>query len=78
LGKQGTLMPYASFQHAQFTRLDDPVAVFDLGITWLINKHNGKLSLDYQNRPVFEDNGVGEPQISSRRSSVILQYQVSF
>lgn len=74
----GTLMPYISGQYAQLQKLKDPVLVFDAGINWLINAHNGKLSLDYQNRPVFKTQTNGDTKQTQRNSCVILQYQVSF
>lgn len=74
----GTLMPYASCQFAQLQKLHDNVLVYDAGINWLINGHNGKLSLDYQNRPIFKAQANGDITQSTRKGSVILQYQVFF
>lgn len=75
LGRLGTLMPYATLQAANYDRLNAPVVVYDIGLNWLIRGHNSKLSIDYQNRPVF-DSGIMENQIMARRSSIMLQYQV--
>lgn len=74
----GTLMPYASAQYAQYQRLDDPVLVVDAGLNWLMQGHTQKLSLDFQNRPVFAANAAGALQQSSRKSALILQYQTAF
>jgi hypothetical protein len=74
----GTLMPYASAQYAQYQRLDDPVLVVDAGLNWLMQGHTQKLSLDFQNRPVFSANAAGALLQSSRKSALILQYQTAF
>lgn len=74
----GTLMPYVSAQSASLQKLNDNVLVMDVGVNWLINGHNGKLSLDYQNRPVFATQPNGDINEISRKGAVILQYQVSF
>lgn len=79
LGNCGTLMPYTSVQYAQLQKIKDPVTVFNVGINWLINEHNGKISLDYQNRPIFNVQPAnGEPRKSDRKNCIVLQYQVSF
>jgi hypothetical protein len=73
LGSVGTLQPYATFQTNNFTKLKDRANVYDLGVNWLFKGHKSKLSLDYQNRPVYKnDNTVG-----TRKGCYILQYQLS-
>lgn len=78
LGDQGTLMPYASFRHSSYDRLAEPVQVYDAGLNWLINKHNAKLSLNYQLRPFFETQDHGAVTHAENASSAWLQYQVAF
>lgn len=78
LGDQGTLMPYASFRSSNYDRLDDAVRVYDAGLNWLINKHQSKLSLNYQLRPVFELQTITSVGRRLHASSAWLQYQVSF
>jgi hypothetical protein len=79
LGDQGTLMPYASFRTSDYDRLADPMRIYDAGVNWLINKHQSKLSLNYQLRPVFEQPAAAGPVThASNASSAWLQYQVSF
>jgi hypothetical protein len=78
LGDQGTLMPYASFRRSRYERLADPVKVYDAGINWLLNKHQSKLSLNYQLRPIFEQETNGTLNYTANASSAWLQYQVSF
>jgi hypothetical protein len=77
LGSVGTLMPYASLMSANYDRLSDAMNVFDLGVNWLIKGHTSKISLDYQNRPVFEAQGQDLVKVSTK-GQVVLQYQVAF
>lgn len=73
-----TLMPYVSMQHGRYERLNDPMTYYDLGVNWLLNGHNAKLTLAYQNRPIFTLAGNGKYDRSSDRGAVLAQYQVSF
>jgi len=78
LGSQGTLMPFASLQHADYERLKDPMNLYNLGINWLIKGHNGKLTLNYENRPVYKAGAIPNELVKDgRKGSWILQYQVS-
>jgi hypothetical protein len=77
LGNAGTLMPYASFMSGNYDRLSDQMSVIDVGVNWLIKGHTSKLTLDYQNRPVYEAQGQ-ELVKSLSKGQVVLQYQVSF
>ena len=78
LGDQGTLQIYANCQYANYTRLKDPMIVYDAGINWLINGTRAKFTLNYQNRPFFLENTNGDVSLNSRKGCVVLQYQVSF
>jgi hypothetical protein len=76
-GDNGTLMPYASYRMASFDKLKDAVNVYDAGVNWLINKHQSKLSLNYQLRPVFTKQTNGDITHTTNANSVWLQYQVT-
>ncbi|MCE7041193.1 hypothetical protein [Dyadobacter sp. CY312] len=78
LGNQGTLMPFVSLQHADYERLSDAMKVYNVGVNWLIKGQNGKLTLNYENRPVYKTSIVAnELAKDGRRGSWILQYQIS-
>jgi hypothetical protein len=77
LKDQGTLQPYAAVQFSQFQALDQPSTTVDVGLNWLIDGHRSKMSLNYQNRPVFDMNSNGDMKVASRKSMVVLQYQIS-
>ena len=72
----GTLMPYASLMSADYDRLSDRMNVVDVGVNWLIKGHSSKLSLDYQNRPVYKQQGTDLVK-NGTRGQVVLQYQIS-
>ena len=78
LGNLGTLMPYASLQYSNYDRLRDPVILYNLGVNWLMKGHNGKLTLNYENRPVYKNSTISnELERDVRKGSWVLQYQVS-
>lgn len=78
LGNAGTLMPYASLQYSSLQKLSDQVLYYDMGLNLLLSGHNSKLTLAYQNRPIYTSNTVGEYHVSERKSALVMQYQVSF
>lgn len=69
-----TLMPYASLQHSNFERLNQAMNFWDMGVTWLLSGQNSKLTLSYQNHPVY--NNAGDK--ITTKNSLLLQYQVFF
>jgi hypothetical protein len=78
LGSQGTLLPYASLQHASYDRLQPDLNVWNAGLNWLMKGHTAKLTLNYENRPVYR--AAASPNLLSsagRRGAWVLQYQVS-
>ena len=78
LGSQGTLMPFASFQHSSYERLKDPMQLYNLGVNWIIKGNNAKLTLNYENRPVYKNEAVADKLVKEgRKGSWILQYQIS-
>jgi hypothetical protein len=79
LKSYGTLMPYVMSQVSSFQKYSGMMYTFDVGINWLLKGHNSKFTLDYQNRPFFSQAVNTDPiKQSTRRSCVILQYQVFF
>jgi len=72
------MMPYATMQAANFDRLDKQMTVFGLGVNWFVKGNNSKISLDYQNRPVYFLVGNNLIRNSSREGQYVLQYQFFF
>jgi len=74
---KGQLMPYVSSTVQQFQRLNNKTtAIYEAGINWFINGHKSKMTLNYQNRPTFVQDGSGQPTSDQRRSCLVLQYQI--
>jgi hypothetical protein len=72
------LMPYLSTQIADYEALQHHLStVVDAGLNWLISKHRSKISVDFQNRPVFSTGSDGSVNSRARRNCVIVQYQIS-
>ncbi|WP_128544363.1 hypothetical protein [Larkinella soli] len=76
LGNNGTLMPYAQAQLGDYDRLTKTMGVYNVGLNWLIRGHNGKLTIDYQNRPYYRGVASGPLEPAGRRGQVVLQFQV--
>lgn len=74
---RGTLMPYASLMSADYDRLHDRMNVIDIGVNWLLKGHTSKITLDYQTRPVYEQQGNDFAK-TGNNNQVVLQYQISF
>lgn len=69
-----TLMPYAALQYSKFERLNQAVNFWDMGVTWLLSGQTSKLTLSYQNHPVYNVEG---DKITTK-NAMLLQYQVFF
>jgi len=68
-----TLMPYIAVQNSRFERLHQPVNFVDVGMNWLLPNHMSKLTLSYQNRPVYNTDG----DLTTRKNALVIQYQVN-
>jgi hypothetical protein len=74
----GTLMPYITYQGANYDRLDKQMNLFDFGINWFMKGHTSKLTLDYQLRPTYTPFGNDLIQNSGMNGQVVAQYQFFF
>jgi len=79
LKRMGTIQPYAAVSFAQYQRFASVVDVYAAGVNWLILGNMAKLSLDYQNRPIFmqDQTNVVAKVNGLRLSQVVLQFQIS-
>ncbi len=67
--------PNIAIQYSDFDLLADAMLVYDLGINCYFKGHSNKLSLGYQNRPVFQD--IEEQlRVEQRKGMFVLQYQI--
>jgi hypothetical protein len=70
------LQPFLSGQFSNYEGLDGTVSFFEGGLNILLDGQRSKLSLAYQNRPVFAGDLNTNIMEVSRRGTVILQYQL--
>lgn len=69
--------PYFVFQLGTFEVLDEAMTMYEGGINYLMNGHNSKITLGYQNRPIFVREG--DHIVSDHHEGmIVLQYQVKF
>jgi hypothetical protein len=68
-----TMMPYFCAQVAKWDRLNDIMATFDAGLNFLFDGHKYKMTINYQNRPVFNNTF----DVMQRNSMVNFQFQVA-
>jgi len=69
------LQPNIAIQHSDFEALDDTMIVYDLGINCFFKGHSNKLSLGYQNRPVYQSIN-NQIKVDERKGMFVLQYQI--
>lgn len=73
----GTIMPYVDMQYGRFQALKNASVIYGAGLHWFIHgTQAAKLSLAYQNRPEFHANSLNEKIQTSRKSMILLQYQI--
>ena len=51
--------------------------VYNIGLNWLLKGHTSKLTLDYQVRPTYAQQGTNLVK-NSTRGQAVLQYQIVF
>ncbi|WP_205860413.1 porin [Polaribacter sp. 11A2H] len=73
--KSFQLQPNIAVQYSDFDALEDVMVVYDLGINCFFNGHSNKLSLGYQNRPVYQ-NINNQLKVDERKGMLVLQYQI--
>ena len=68
---------YASWQHADYERLGGRMNLYEAGFSFIIDRHS-KVTLGYQNRPIFDNLSGPIPLEVDRKGMAVLQYQVKF
>ncbi len=68
-----SIMPYTGFQMSKWDRLNSWMGVVDAGVNFLLVGNKAKLTLNYQNRPLFDNTMLKQ---TSRASAVIVQWQI--
>ncbi len=74
--KNGTaFMPYASYTVKKFERIGKSSGQYDLGLNYLVNNHNAKITIQYSTRPVYKTES-GNPERNGSKGAFILQTQI--
>lgn len=74
--KNGTaFMPYATYTYKKFDRIGKSSGQVDLGLNYLINGHNAKITLQYSSRPVYKT-VAGNPSRNGSKGEMTLQTQI--
>jgi hypothetical protein len=55
LGDKGRLQPFGALTHKNFELFNDSSWQYDLGLNYYINAHQAKVTLQYSQRPLFEN-----------------------
>ena len=72
--EKGTqLQPNFAVQYSDFDGLNDNTIVYDFGINCYFKGHANKLSLNYQNRPIYDKI---TKKVDERKGMIVLQYQI--
>jgi hypothetical protein len=50
--------------------------VYDAGINLYFKGHANKLSLNYQSRPIYLEDNLGNLIVNERKGQMVLQYQI--
>lgn len=69
--------PYTSLVYGMLQALDEPMLLYNAGINYYFNRQASKISLGYENRPVFLQD-QGEARVMERKGMWVLQYQYRF
>jgi hypothetical protein len=74
--KNGTaLLPYATYTYKKFDRIGKSSGQVDLGLNYLINNHNAKITLQYSTRPVYKT-VTGNPERNGSKGELVLQTHI--
>ena len=80
LSNGAQLMPYLSYNHSTYKRLNDKgMSTVNVGINYLMKGHKAKLTLDWMNRPsviLTQVSGNDVVNIGKRLNTFTLQYQI--
>lgn len=70
----GQFMPYVMYMRASYHALSDPMQLLDAGLNWYISEHRAKITINYQNRPVYRISNMKEAE---RKAMIVLQFQIA-
>lgn len=79
LSDGGKIQPYFATQYSVFEALKDKVFMTEFGFNYYIQGHqSSKISINYQKRPVFMANNIGQIVKTENKGMIQAQLQVGF
>lgn len=69
------LMPYATVTYKNFERLSQPSTQLGIGLNYLVLSHNAKITVEYQTRPVYQQQGT-EVNNTGSKGQLIVQTHI--
>ncbi len=73
VGQEIKFQPYVNYHGASFQGLQAGMHHIGVGMNMFIHRHNAKVTLEYRNRPIFDESG----QVQSRKgNSFVLQWHM--
>ena len=72
------IQPYFAYMLGDYDRLEKSLHVTNAGVNFFLNYHNAKVSLDWQQRPIYAKEPVNSNLRSTgRKNCMIIQFQVA-
>ncbi len=71
------IQPYFCYMLGDYGRLDKPMQMTNAGVNFFLNNHNAKVTLDWQQRPVYSNATSGDLPFSGRKNCITVQFQVA-
>jgi hypothetical protein len=66
---------FSSMEYGKLDALHDPLFIYDVGLNYFIKGHSSKITIGYQNRPVYF-NSENKIISKERKSMIVIQYQI--
>ncbi len=76
LGEEIKFQPYINWQGSSFQALDAWMHHVGVGLNMFIHRHNAKVSIEYRNRPIFNNAANGNGVESRKGNSFIMQWHI--
>ncbi|MBQ0117863.1 MAG: hypothetical protein KBS98_08135, partial [Flavobacterium sp.] len=70
------LQPAVAVQYSQYDALHDKAVIYDASVSLLFRGMSSRLSLNAQNRPIFDVNAANQAVQSDRKWSFVLKYRI--
>lgn len=67
---------FGLLDYGVLTGLDDPMRIYQAGVNYFLRNHHSRITLGFQNRPVFRVSDDQKIVEGTRKSMVVLQYQL--